>query len=151
MVHDEEAARDLSQEAFLRVFRALRRFDPSRPFYPWFHQILRRLCLDHLRRRRQRVSLEVVGDRLVGADARSVSRRLERQEARQRVLEAMEKLSESDREILVLREFQGCTYREIAEILGIPRGTVMSRLYYARRRLRALLEPLFDPGGGGKP
>ena len=65
---------------------------------------------------------------------------LERAEARKRVREAIETLSDRDREVLVLKEFEGLRYREIAELVGIPIGTVMSRLYEARRRLAAALE-----------
>ena len=67
-------------------------------------------------------------------------RALESAEARQRVAEALESLSDRDREVLVLKEFEGLRYREIAEVIGIPIGTVMSRLYSARRRLAAALE-----------
>jgi len=142
MVKDEDAAKDLSQEAFLRAYRAIGRFDSSRPFYPWFHQILRRLCLDHLRRKRHGVEITEVQERVAGADGREVARTRERQELRRLVHLALDRLSAGDREILVLREFQELSYAEIADTLGIPKGTVMSRLYYARRRLRIELEPL---------
>jgi RNA polymerase sigma-70 factor (ECF subfamily) len=140
MVRDEDAAKDLSQEAFIKAYRAIRRFDTSRPFYPWLHQILRRLCLDHLRRQKPRVDVELLQERLAGFDGRELIRKRERTELRQLVHLALERLSPQDREILVLREFQASTYAEIAQTLGIPRGTVMSRLYYARRRLRRELE-----------
>ena len=67
-------------------------------------------------------------------------RALERSEARKRVKAALETLSDRDREVLVLKEFEGLRYREIADLLGVPLGTVMSRLYSARRRLAAALE-----------
>jgi RNA polymerase sigma-70 factor (ECF subfamily) len=70
----------------------------------------------------------------------SPDRALERAEAKRRVGAALESLSDRDREVLVLKEFEGLRYREIAEIIGVPIGTVMSRLYSARRRLAAALE-----------
>jgi RNA polymerase sigma-70 factor (ECF subfamily) len=86
------------------------------------------------------VDVELVQERLAGFDGRELIRKRERTELRQLVHFALERLSPQDREILVLREFQESTYAEIAQTLGIPRGTVMSRLYYARRRLRRELE-----------
>jgi RNA polymerase sigma-70 factor (ECF subfamily) len=140
MVRDEDVAKDLSQEAFIKAYRAIRTFDTARPFYPWLHQILRRLCLDHLRRKRPRVDVDELQERLPGFDGRQLIRSREREELRRLVHKALERLSPRDREILVLREFQESSYAEIALTLDIPRGTVMSRLYYARRRLRKELE-----------
>ncbi len=137
---------DLSQEAFVRAFRARHTIDPDRPFYAWLYQIIRRLCFNHTRdRRTRRRGIEAAGAWLVDqATARTASmnpeRALESAEARQRVAEALESLSDRDREVLVLKEFEGLRYREIAEVIGVPIGTVMSRLYSARRRLAAALE-----------
>jgi len=146
LVGSSEDARDLSQEAFVRAFRARHTIDPDRPFYAWLYQIIRRLCFNHTRdKRTRRRGIEAAGDWLVDqATARTASmnpeRALESAEARQRVAEALESLSDRDREVLVLKEFEGLRYREIAEVIGIPIGTVMSRLYSARRRLAAALE-----------
>jgi RNA polymerase sigma-70 factor (ECF subfamily) len=137
-----EDALDLSQEAFARAFRNLRRFDPSRPFYPWFHTILRNLCINHLGRAShlREVPLRDNFEHADKAPAPDVA--LERREARHMVWEGLRKLSARDREILILREFQDLTYAEIAAVLGIPRGTVMSRLHTARQRLRLQLDRL---------
>ena len=146
LVGSSEDAMDLSQEAFVRAFRARHTIDPDRPFYAWLYQIIRRLCFNHTRdRRTSRRGIEAAGDWLVDqATARSASmnpeRALESAEARQRVAGALESLSDRDREVLVLKEFEGLRYREIAEVIGVPIGTVMSRLYSARRRLAAALE-----------
>ena len=146
LVGSSEDAMDLSQEAFVRAFRARHTIDPDRPFYAWLYQIIRRLCFNHTRdRRTRRRGIEAAGDWLVDqATARTASmnpeRALESAEARQRVAEALESLSDRDREVLVLKEFEGLRYREIAEVIGVPIGTVMSRLYSARRRLAAALE-----------
>ena len=146
LVGSADDAMDLSQEAFVRAFRARQTIDPDRPFYAWLYQIIRRLCFNHTRdRRTRRRGVEAAGDWLVGqAEARTSSmnpeRALETAEAKRRVSAALEALSGRDREVLVLKEFEGLRYREIAELLGIPIGTVMSRLYSARRRLAAALE-----------
>jgi len=145
LVGSHEDALDLSQEAFARALRAARSLDPERPFYPWLYGILRRLCLNHLRdRRTRRAKLEQAGSwladeartRAAGSDP---ERAAEREELRRRVAEAIDDLPPEQREALVLREFEGLRYAEIAELLGIPDGTVMSRLYAARRRLAAAL------------
>jgi len=146
LVGSPDDAMDLSQEAFARAFRARDRLDPDRPFYAWLYQILRRLCFNFVRdRRNRRQKLAAAAPYLVDrASARHAGadpqRALERTEARQRVRAAIESLSDRDREVLVLKEFEGLRYREIADLVGIPIGTVMSRLYEARRRLAAALE-----------
>jgi RNA polymerase sigma-70 factor (ECF subfamily) len=140
-----EDAMDLSQEAFLRALRASRRLDPERPFYPWLYGILRRLCLNHLRDGRARsAKMKEAGSWLVD-DARDRAavagpeRSAEREELRRRLATAIAELSPVQREAIVLREFEGLRYAEIAALLEIPEGTVMSRLYAARRTLAAAL------------
>lgn len=136
-----EDALDLSQEAFARAFRARSSLDPDRPFYAWLYQIVRRLCFNFLRDRstRRRRLAEATPWLTQEANVRAVqgdpARSAERAELRARVQAAIEKLPEREREVLVLKEYEGLRYREIAELVGIPIGTVMSRLYYARRRL----------------
>ncbi len=146
LVGNHDDALDLSQEAFARAYRARLRIDPELPFYTWYYQILRRLCFNHLRNRRTRRERLRQGSRWLAeqaqgrAPAEDPQRVIERAELRRRVQEAIERLGEREREVLVLKEFEGLKYREIAALLGIPIGTVMSRLYSARRRLADLLE-----------
>jgi RNA polymerase sigma-70 factor (ECF subfamily) len=146
LVGSHEDALDLSQEAFVRAYRARQRLNPDLPFYAWLYQILRRLCFNFVRDRRTRRNrleeartwlAEQIGRR---AEAVSPERSAVRAEVRARVQAAIERLPDREREALVLREFEGLRYREIAELLGIPIGTVMSRLYTARRHLAAALE-----------
>jgi RNA polymerase sigma-70 factor (ECF subfamily) len=130
-VRDPEEAKDLSQEAFLRAYRAIDRFDESRPFYPWLLTILRNLCISYLRRQRPTISIDDMPPAKHAAKSKGLS-----PELRLSLDQALDSLSESDREIVLLKDFQDLTYNEIAAILNVPRGTVQSRLYYARRRLR---------------
>lgn len=141
LVGSPQDAEDLSQEAFARAFRARGRLDPDRPFYPWLYQILRRLCFNFTRdssaRRRK---LERVGGWLEDeARTRESTADPERVRARDELREKLESaiadLPGSQREVFVLKEFQALKYREIAELLDVPIGTVMSRLYAARQRL----------------
>jgi len=146
LVGTHEDALDISQEAFAGAYRARQRIDPDLPFYAWLYQILCRLCFNFIRDRRTRRTrlreaqiwlAEQVGRR---AEVSSPERSAVRAETRARVQRAIERLADREREVLVLKEFEGLRYREIAELLGIPIGTVMSRLYTARRHLAEALE-----------
>jgi RNA polymerase sigma-70 factor (ECF subfamily) len=134
---NREDALDASQEAFVKAWRAIRRFDLARPFYPWFYRILRNLCFDLIRRRRIRPRDGIEADVRDPAEGPDVAAR--RSERRDLVHAALRRLPDRDREILVLRHFQHLSYREIAESLEIPLGTVMSRLFAARQRMRSQL------------
>lgn len=146
LVGSPDDALDLSQDAFVRAFRARRTLQAGRPFYPWYYQILRRLCFNFLRDRgRRRGKLEraspwLVDDAARRAAARRPDRAAELAALRRRLERAIDGLPEHEREVFVLREFENLKYREIADLAGIPIGTVMSRLYSARRRLAAALD-----------
>ncbi|MDH3298179.1 MAG: sigma-70 family RNA polymerase sigma factor [Gemmatimonadota bacterium] len=146
LVGSHDDAMDLSQDAFARALNHAARMDPDRPFYPWFYQILRRLCFNFLRDRanRKRLLDEAGGwigtDPIVGGSPEHPDVRLSREDARRIVVRAVARLPEVQREVLVLREFEGLKYAEIADLLEIPAGTVMSRLYAARRGLAEALE-----------
>jgi RNA polymerase sigma-70 factor (ECF subfamily) len=146
LVGSHDDALDLSQEAFSRAFRARMSLDPNRSFYTWLYTILRRLCFNFLRDRKAQSQklAEAAGWLAEEARARvaaqSPVRAAELAELRSRVAGAIEQLPDRQREVLVLKEFEGLRYREIAELLGIPIGTVMSRLYAARRQLAGRLE-----------
>ncbi len=148
-VHNSEDALDLSQDAFLKSFNAIGRFDTDQRFFPWFYRILKNTCLTFLKRRGlvRRFSIssgwtddepdyELVDPRAVQPHAVIVSGEL-----RDEFWEAYNRLSFRDKEILALRHFQEMSYQEIADTLVIPIGTVMSRLFHARRKLRERLEP----------
>lgn len=144
LVGSRDDALDLSQEAFARAFRARRTLDPARPFYAWLYQILRRLCFNFRRDRAVRARIQASAAWLAQAEASGVpvdpARAFEREELRRRMEAAIDGLPDREREVFVLKEFEGLKYREIAELAGVPLGTVMSRLYAARRRLAEALE-----------
>ena len=135
-------ARDALQNAFIKAWESLHRFDASRPFGPWFSQILRNQCRDMIRKRQSSGRLEVRDERLelrpAGA-ATDPEWLHERREARETLWKALHEIGEEHREILVLKELEGFRYAEIASTLDIPEGTVASRLYHARKALRAAL------------
>lgn len=130
-----EDARDATQEAFVDAFQGLKNFDKTRRFYPWFYVLLRNRCFKLIARRREAESLE---DAEILAPQSGVSN--EERIALERALGA---LSSEEREIVMLKYLDGFSYDEIAELLKIPRGTVMSRLFHARRNLQAKLTGKF--------
>jgi RNA polymerase sigma-70 factor, ECF subfamily len=145
LVGNHEDALDLSQEAFVRAFRARERFDPGQKFFTWYYRILRNLCLNHLRDRARFADLPADESAEGPADALTEypadpSVLAQRNEMNTALWQAIARLKPEDREIILLREIEGCSYGEIAERLEIPPGTVMSRLFYARHRLKQTLE-----------
>lgn len=146
MVGSPQDAEDLSQEAFVRAFRARRRLDPQRPFYPWLYQIVRRLCYNFTRdtssrrRKLERAGSWLVAEATGRAAADDPEKVRARGELRDRLERAIAELPLAQREVFVLKEFEGLKYREIADLIEVPIGTVMSRLYAARQKLAARLE-----------
>lgn len=144
LVGNREDALELAQEAFVRAFRAMHRFDPGMPFYPWLHRIVRNACFNHQKKKRRHgeTSLEALAasGHDVASPVASADRTAGLGELRERLSRGLAALSAEHREILVLRHFQELSYAEIALCLGIPQGTVMSRLHAARRALRHEVE-----------
>ena len=124
---NREDARDAAQEAFIDAFRSLARFDKTRRFYSWFYVLLRNRCYKLAAKRRETETLEEFE---IIAPQTGISR-----EDQIALDEALRALPAEDREIITLKYLDGLSYDEIAAHLQIPRGTVMSRLFYARRDL----------------
>ncbi len=153
IVRLEEEAMDLSQEAWIKGWQRIGQFEGESSFATWMTRITINLCLDHLRRnQRYRVdplpdssSDDGTGiDRFLPPVWTNPTERLERSELRVRIDAALAKLSDAHRTVLVLHEFEDLGYKEIASTVGISIGTVMSRLFYARRRMAALLAGIQD-------
>lgn len=141
----EDEARDLCQEAFLKAYRGLKAFKGEARFSSWLYQIALNLCRDRMRRRRGRVlvSLDEVEGEGASAQAGAGPSALELVEARdmaRRVAAAVAALPDDQREVVVLKEYQGLTFLEIAETLGLPTSTVKTRLYRGLVQLRERLE-----------
>jgi RNA polymerase sigma-70 factor (ECF subfamily) len=138
MCGDTNTAEDAAQEAFIRAWQHLPSYRPRSPFRNWMYRIATNAARDVLRRERETIDVDDLP--LVAPDA-GPEVAVEGQERGERVRQAVLSLPSASREVLVLREYEGLSYREIAETLGIPIGTVMSRLNYARSRLRQSLAP----------
>ena len=145
MMGNAEDAQDALQEAFIKTYDTLHRFDLRRPFGPWFFQILRNQCRDMLRSRKAKFRLEEVDEFLEQRPAdpeRGPERAHQRSTARAVLWQGLERIGPDHREILVLKELEGFRYGEIAQILEIPEGTVASRLFHARNALKEALVEL---------
>lgn len=150
MMRNEEEALDLSQEAWVKSWQRLHQFQGESSFATWMTRIVINLCLDQIRRQKKMraESIEQMEEDLGGVERHmpiehaNPTEGLENDELRKRIDEAMGKLTEAHRTVLALHEFQGLEYKEIAKRVGISIGTVMSRLFYARRRMASLLQGL---------
>jgi len=148
LVGSHDSALDLSQEAFVRAYRSIRKLDADRKFFTWYYQILRNLCFNFIRNSaRHAKSFSEIGDyqlqHLVD-DTPNAAVIAESNEKKEIVWKAMNRLKPMDREIIILKDFQELSYKEIGEVLSCPAGTVMSRLYHARQALKSKLERYFD-------
>ena len=150
MVRNEEQALDLSQEAWIKAWQRLHQFHGDSSFATWITRITINLSLDFLRKaKRQRAeSVEALEEssggveRLLPVINPNPTARLERVELRAKIDQAMETLSEGHRTVLFLHEFEELPYKEIAKRVGCSIGTVMSRLFYARRRMATAMKEL---------
>ncbi len=150
-IHNRDAALDISQEAFVRVFRNIGRFEPERSFPAWLYRIVKNLCLNYRQRqqRRWKVWSDFWRPGMAGSNPEESfwgesrepgpAEALENSERQRLLWQAIRTLPAKEKEILILREFQEMSYREIAEALEIPLGSVMSGLYQARRKLAVIL------------
>lgn len=138
VLHDAEEADDAAQDAFLSALTKLAQYDPGRPFRPWLMRIAANVAIDRKRRRHVRRGQPLAPE----AHSHEPSPQLhaERTALREKLEEAMTHLPERYRVALVLYDVEGYSHPEIAEILGIPVGTVRSAVFHARRTLRPLLE-----------
>ncbi|MBN2369210.1 MAG: sigma-70 family RNA polymerase sigma factor [Vicinamibacteria bacterium] len=141
----EEDARDLAQEAFLRAYRALKGFKGEARFSSWLYQIALNLCRDRMRRRKGKtwVSLEELteGGEIAASHARpSALDMIEARDLSRIVADAVAALPEEQREVIILKEYEGMTFAEIATALEVPISTVKTRLYRGLGQMRRRLE-----------
>ena len=154
MVRNEEDAWDLAQDGLLKAWRNIRLFRGQSQFFTWLYRILMNVTIDWLRRKQVQGATEF--DDTIGLDniePASVTTprgdlapaaRLADQEIRARIDAAIARLTPEHREVIILRELDGLDYQEIADRAGITPGTVMSRLFYARKKLQTLLRDVYD-------
>jgi RNA polymerase sigma-70 factor (ECF subfamily) len=148
MTGDRCEAEDLAQEAFVRAYFALRSYDPQYKFSTWIFKIATNLCINHLKKRRRLVHV----DDYLDEDGKSIwvlpdthsygnpTRAVDRQELQKQIQQALDQIPAVYRSIVILRHVHGLSYQEIADVTGLPIGTIKSRLGRGRHRLIALLK-----------
>ncbi len=148
LMRRQEDARDVCQETFLRVLKKANRFKTGSRFSTWMYQIALNLCRDHARKARRwrlviaetpEVPEHAEGPLAGDPRAWDPARAAERREMSAAVLRGLDQLPPEQREVLVLKEFEGLKFREIAEIVGCPESTVKSRMYYGLNGVKAAL------------
>jgi RNA polymerase sigma-70 factor (ECF subfamily) len=150
MMRNEDEAMDLSQEGWVKSWQRLKQFQGESSFGTWITRIVINLCLDQLRRRKRQPtdSIEEMNEKSGGVERHmsvvmtNPTERLERGELRKKIDQALGQLSYEHRTVLILHEFEELEYKEVAEAMGCSIGTVMSRLFYARRKMAVLLADL---------
>lgn len=157
MVKDREEAMDVSQEAFVKVYRYLDHFKGDSSFYTWLYRITVNICIDVLRRRAASRGEHVEFDENIQHDSAEANigalgsrlgtnpqKTLLRKELAAKIEEALQEVPEKHRAILLLRELEGMSYEDLARTLQIPKGTVMSRLFHARAKMQTILNKYLE-------
>ena len=161
LVRDENDAREIVQEAFLRVYRSIERFEGGSSFFTWLYRIVTNLSIDHMRKPARREAelfdnpqVADEGDtftfvaRIDGADPLDVVRR---REIGARIKAALDDLPPYHRSVIVMREVEGMSYQEMAEAMEVSKGTIMSRLFHARQKLQKALAECYREQLGRDP
>ncbi len=155
MVHNEQDAWDLAQDSFVKAWKSIRRFRGQSSFYTWLYRIVMNVTIDHARRKQIKGAGMEFNDEVklgeIEPAARTAPRseplphrQMERSEIRARIDAAIGQLTPEHRAVILMKETEDMQYHEIAEALGCSIGTVMSRLFYARKRLQNLLRDVYE-------
>jgi RNA polymerase sigma-70 factor (ECF subfamily) len=155
MVHSEQDAWDLAQDSFLKAWKSIKRFRGRSSFYTWIYRIVTNVTIDWLRKKQIKGAGTEFDDaiqlRQVDPASKTVPKTealpyetMERDEIRVRIDKAIAQLSPEQRAVILMKEIEGMQYHEIAEALGCSIGTVMSRLFYARKKLQTLLSDVYE-------
>ena len=155
MVHSEQDAWDLAQDSFVKAWKSIKRFRGQSSFYTWIYRIVMNVTIDWLRKKQIRAGGAEFNDAIqlpeIDPAARTAPkaeplphRRMEQAEIREKIDNAIAQLSPEHRAVILMKETDGMQYHEIAEALGCSIGTVMSRLFYARKKLQHLLREVYE-------
>jgi RNA polymerase sigma-70 factor (ECF subfamily) len=153
VVKRPEDAMDIVQDAFIKVHRHLDSFQGTSSFYTWLYRIVMNLGIDHVRKHRKVVEWgddapldQAAGDRTLipRMPDTNPSQTVVRRELSDKIRQALDTLPEYHRAVIVLREVEGMSYEEIAEVLNVPKGTIMSRLFHARRKMQDQLQTYLE-------
>ena len=154
MVHSEQDAWDLAQDSFVKAWKSIKRFRGHSSFYTWIYRIVMNVTIDWLRKKQVKggsefddaihlKEIDPASKTLPKADALPYEK-MEQSEIRGRIDNAIAQLSPEHRAVILMKEIEEMQYHEIAEMLGCSIGTVMSRLFYARKKLQNLLRDVYE-------
>ena len=155
MVHNEQDAWDLAQDSFVKAWKSIKRFRGQSSFYTWLYRIVMNVTIDHVRKKQIKGAGTEFNDEVklgeIEPAARTAPkseplphRQMERSEIRARIDAAIAQLTPEHRAVILMKETEDMQYHEIAEALGCSIGTVMSRLFYARKQLQNLLRDVYE-------
>jgi len=155
MVHNEQDTWDLAQDSFVKAWKSIKRFRGRSSFYTWIYRIVMNVTIDWLRKKQVKGGGVEFDDltqlREVDPASKTVPKKealpyetMERDEIRARIDKAIAQLSPEQRAVILMKEIEDMQYHEIAETLGCSIGTVMSRLFYARKKLQNLLRDVYE-------
>lgn len=162
-LRNQEDALDVLQEAFIKVHRYLPNFEGQSSFYTWLYRIVANLCIDHLRRSGRKKDVEfddrlrhdgegeAVADRLPVSRLGDPSEAVKNKEILAAVEESLGELTDKHRAVIVMRELQGLSYADMAKAMNCSKGTIMSRLFHARRNMQKLLKDRLEHVPQGSP
>jgi RNA polymerase sigma-70 factor, ECF subfamily len=155
MVHNEQDAWDLAQDSFVKAWKSIKRFRGQSSFYTWIYRIVMNVTIDSLRKKQikgagaefddsiQLKEIDPASKTVPKPDAMPYEN-MQRSEIRAQINQAISQLTPEHRAVILMKEIEDMQYHEIAEALGCSIGTVMSRLFYARKRLQALLQDVYE-------
>jgi RNA polymerase sigma-70 factor (ECF subfamily) len=155
MVHNEQDAWDLAQDSFVKAWKSIGRFRGRSSFYTWIYRIVMNVTIDWLRKKQVKGAGVEFDDAIQLKEVNPATKtlpkaeplpyeRMERTEIRRKIDNAIAQLSPEHRAVILMKETEGMQYHEIAEALGCSIGTVMSRLFYARKKLQNLLKDVYE-------
>jgi len=155
MVHNEQDAWDLAQDSFVKAWKSIERFRGQSSFYTWIYRIIMNVTIDWLRKKQVKGAGAEFDDAIQLKEINPASRtvpkadplpheRMEQREIRQRIDAAIAQLTPEHRAVILMKEIEDMQYHEIAESLECSIGTVMSRLFYARKKLQNLLRDIYE-------
>ena len=159
MLHSREDAMELTQDVFIKVYQRIKEFEEKSSFYTWVYRIAFNLAIDFRRREWKKVhteyddSVETEGadDSVLQRDRPNPEQAMQSQELGDQIRRALETLPDEQKQVLLLREVEGLSYQEMAESMGCSIGTIMSRLFYARKKMQAQLKTIYTGSGKWAP
>jgi RNA polymerase sigma-70 factor (ECF subfamily) len=155
MVHNEQDAWDLAQDSFVKAWKSMKRFRGQSSFYTWMYRIVMNVTIDWLRKKQIKGAGAEFDDSIQLKEIEPASKtvpkpdplpyeRMQRTEIRAQIDNAISQLTPEHRAVILMKEIEDMQYHEIAEALGCSIGTVMSRLFYARKKLQTLLRDVYE-------